>query len=229
MEKSEFDNQILEIEDGNLSIELKYERQFSENKDLVQKGYLQKIEITDTESSNLGLRVFKDGNEINSVLIIGIIGGIWLFKETGEDKGQTVKLSNGNLILSLGFNLVSIQIPTLQVNWNIVPDPAEIFEFYNLKDDILLRGELQIHRIDFNGEIKWSYGGTDIWVNIDGKQEITILEDKIKLVDFNHDEYVIDFDGNSISNKPSKIITEQNEITIPKKNDSSWWKFWKDF
>ena len=200
MKRSEFDNQILEIEDGSLKIELKYESQFSENKDLGQKRYHQKIEITDSENSNLGIRVFKDGNEINSGLIIGINGGTWLSKETEEDEGQSVKLNNGNLILSLGFNLVSIQIPTLKVNWNIVPDFSEIFEFYNLEDDILLRGELQIHRIDFNGKIKWSYGGADIWVNIEGKPEVTILKDKIRLIDFNHDEYLIDFNGNSISN-----------------------------
>ena len=227
MEQSEFDNQILELEDKGLRIELKYESQFSENKELGQKKYLQKIEISDSESSNLGIRVFKDGSEINSGLIIGINGGTWLSKEIEEDEGQSVKLRNGNLILSLGFNLVSIQIPTLKINWNIIPDPAEIFEFYNLENDILLRGELQIHRIDFNGEIKWSYSGADIWVNIEGKPEVTILEDKIKLIDFNHDEYVIDFNGISILNKPSKRINEQRKIAIPKNNNSSWWKFWK--
>ena len=227
MEQSEFDNQILEIEDGSLRIELKYESQFSENKELERRGYRQKLEITVSNSSNLGIRVLKDGNEINSGLILGINGGTWLSKETEEDEGQSVKLSNRNLILSLGFNLVSIQIPTLKVNWNIVPDLAEIFEFYNLENDILLRGELQIHRIGFNGEIKWSYSGADIWVNIDGKPVVTILENKIILIDFNHDEYLIDFNGNSILNKPSKRITEQNEIATTKNNNLSWWKFWK--
>ena len=30
---------------------------------------------------------------------------------------------------------------------------AEVFEFYDLDSDILLRGEIGIHRIDLNGNI----------------------------------------------------------------------------
>lgn len=194
IKQSKLDSQFLEIEDVNRRIELKYESKLLDKKD-----YLKTIEITDSNSSDLEIRVFESRNEINSGLITGINGGVCLHKANEEDQGQSVKLSNGNLILSLGCNLVSIQIPTLKVNWNIVPDFAEIFEFYNLENDILLRGELQIHRIDLNGRVRWSYGGKDIWVNIDGKPEVTILENQIKLIDFNHDEYLIDFDGNSTS------------------------------
>lgn len=207
MKQSKFNSQFLEIEDGNLRIELKYGSKFSE-----EKEYLQRIEITDSDSSYLEISVFEGRNEINSGLISGINGGVWLHKETEENQGQSVQLSNGDLILSLGCNLVSIQIPTLKVNWNIVPDSAEIFEFYNLENDILLRGELQIHRIDLNGRIRWSYSGKNIWVNIDGKPEVTILENRIKLIDFNHDEYLIDFYGNSISNVSSKMINIEPEV-----------------
>lgn len=93
---------------------------------------------------------------------------------------------------------VSIQTPTLEVNCSIEPNLNHIFEFYDLEGDILLRGEVQIHRIDLNGNIKWSYSGKDIWVDMDGKPEVTILESRIKLRDFNHDKYIIDFNGNTI-------------------------------
>jgi len=198
MEQSELEYQALEIETNSFRVELKYEDHFSEKKQIREEGHNKKIKINDSDSSILGIRVFQGNKEINSALITGINGAIWLSKATSKESGQTIQAKNESLILSLGFNLVSIQISTLDVNWNIKPDSAEIFEFYNLENDILLRGELQIHRIGLNGKIKWSYGGRDIWVNIEGKPEVTILEKEIRLIDFSHNEYTIDFDGNTI-------------------------------
>lgn len=219
MEQFEFDNQNLEVEDSVFRIELRYESLFSNDKKINTEKYVQAIQVSDSGASELGIRVFKENNEINSGVIKGINGAVWLSKKDDIDESQSVEFKNDNLILSLGFNLISVKIPNLEINWNIVPDTAEIFEFYNLENDILLRGELQVHRIDRNGQIIWSYGGADIWVNIYGKQEVTILEDKIKLIDFNNDEYLIGFDGNPIANK------KYNERTVNKK--SVWWKFWE--
>jgi hypothetical protein len=49
---------------------------------------------------------------------------------------------------------------------------------------IFIRSELEIHIIDFKGKIKWSCGGKDIWLNIEGKSELTILDNELKLIDF---------------------------------------------
>jgi hypothetical protein len=223
MAASIFYDQSLQLINSSFRIELKYENELSEDKQISKEAYHQRIEISDSEGSNLGIRVFKDNKEINSGLITGIQGGLWLFQATEKDKAQSIKLKDGNLILSLGFHFLSIQIQTLELNWAIKPDSAEIFEFYDLKDDFLLRGELQIHRIDLNGQIKWSYGGRDIWVNIDGKQEISILENEINLIDFDHNEYTIDFEGNTLKDNPS----ERTPTSHKKKKNSSWWKFWE--
>ena len=51
------------------------------------------------------------------------------------------------------------------------------------------------------GDIKWSFSGKDIWVNIEGKQEVEIKDDRIKLIDFENNEYEIDFNGIEISEK----------------------------
>jgi hypothetical protein len=71
-------------------------------------------------------------------------------------------IKNDSLILSLGFTLISINLRTLEINWKIRPDTAEIFEFYELESDILLRGEMGIHRVDFNGKVKWTFTARDI-------------------------------------------------------------------
>ena len=60
MEKSEFDNQNLIIERSGIRIELKYESQYSEDKQIEREEYYQKIEISESGNSNLGIRIFND-------------------------------------------------------------------------------------------------------------------------------------------------------------------------
>jgi hypothetical protein len=214
MEHPNFNNQTLTLESNGFRIELKYESQLPEDRQVVGGKYNEIIAINDSEASNLEIRIVREGKEIKNGLITGINGGTWLYKATPKENSQSAKFKNNNLILSLGFNLVSIEIPSLKLNWNIEPDPAEIFEFYDLGDDLLLRGELNIHRIDSNGNIKWSYGGRDIWVNIDGKREVTVLDTEIKLIDFDSNEYVVNFEGKTITNfkqmkhKLRRLLTE---------------------
>ena len=49
------------------------------------------------------------------------------------------------------------------------------FTIYKFKDDFIIHGELEIFRITKLGDIKWSFSGKDIWVNIEGKQYIFAL------------------------------------------------------
>ncbi|MBK8145050.1 MAG: hypothetical protein IPK62_08660 [Bacteroidetes bacterium] len=104
-------------------------------------------------------------------------------------------MNDDKLYFSLGFTFFSFDLIESQIIWQVRPDTAEIFEFYDLENDFLLRGELEIHRITKNGEIKWSFGGKDIWVNMEGKREVQIESNRIKLTDFNNDKYIIDFNG----------------------------------
>ena len=88
-------------------------------------------------------------------------------------------------------DLVCFKIPELTIEWNLQLDEMPIYEFLDIEDDILLRGELQIFRINMNGEIIWSTYGEDIWVNIEGKSEMQIKNAEVILTDFNGKEYRI--------------------------------------
>ena len=123
-----------------------------------------------------------------------------MHKKENDENSQSVIIDNDNLILSLGYNFVSIDLVKLNLNWKLQPDMAEVFEFYDLENDYLLRGEVGIHRIKKSGQVKWTFSATDIWVNMEGRPEVEITENSIKLLDFNSDEYEIDFDGKEIKN-----------------------------
>ena len=212
MESSEllefFKNQNLNISNEIWNVEVSYCKINSENK----KSKINKlIELQNEYKSNsLFVNIQKRDSEIYKNLEInGLDGGFYLHKSTENDKSQSIKLNENNLIMSLGFTILSLNLNEIEIDWILRPDIAELFEFYDLENDILLRGEHRIFRIDKNGNIKWEYGGRDIWVNLEGKSEVNIEENKIRLFDFESNEYLLNFEGELLEDKPRIIKTKK--------------------
>ena len=208
------------ITDGNWNIDLSYEDSDAPNKEIDFEKSTEVIDITENGAfySAIKIDVCSKNTPNKSCILTGIDGGFILDGTSDkESEGQSILINNDNLILSVGFTLISIDLQTLEINWKIIPDIAEIFEFYALENDMLLRGEIGIHRIDFNGNIKWTFTARDIWVNIDGKKEVKIEDNSIRLFDWESNEYLIDFNGKIIEDKP---------FGVKKENQKKWWK-WK--
>lgn len=136
--------------------------------------------------------------------------------------GWTTKVNNNSFIIendkiwiSIANKIYCFKIPSLELIWHKELDSFANFSIYKLEEDILIHGELEIFRITKNGDITWSFGGRDIWVNTEGKKEVSIENNTIRLFDFDSNEYVIDFNGNQIEDNP-RIISKE----IKKK----WWK-----
>lgn len=212
MESSEllefFENQNLNISNEIWKVEISYSKTNSDNKKFDIKKV---IELQNEYKSNsLFVNIQKRDSEIYKNLEInGLDGGFYLHKSTENDKSQSIKLNENNLIMSLGFTILSLNLNEIEIDWILRPDIAELFEFYDLENDILLRGEHRIFRIDKSGNIKWEYGGRDIWVNLEGKREVNIEENKIKLFDFESNEYLLSFDGELLEDKPRIIKTKK--------------------
>jgi hypothetical protein len=218
--KEIFDHQFLTISNESYTIEISFEGGFCEQKTLGHLGCDKVIELNEPtqNTSVLFLKTVYPNQPQKTCTILGIDGGVYLHTADDKDNSYSVKLTDICLILSLGFTFLCFDVNTQDITWNIRPDHAEIFEFYDLQDDYLLRGEYAIHRIDKNGNVKWSYGGMDIWVNIDGKSEVIIESDKILLTDFDNNEYVINYEGKTMMDRQSGNRTE--------KQKSKWRKIW---
>lgn len=221
MESSELreiiENQNLNISNQIWNVEISYSKIYSENKNNETEKVIELQNEYKTNSVFVSIRK-KNSEVLKNVEINGIDGSFYLHKSTGNDNSQSVKLNDNNLIMSLGFTILSLNLDETELDWILRPDIAEIFEFYDLEEDILLRGELQIHRIDKNGNIKWSYSGRDIWVNLEGKSEVNIEENKIRLLDFESNEYLINFNGELLDDKQKIIkIKKPSLFTNPKK------------
>jgi len=178
--------------------------------------------------SAIKIDVTNNQKKKKSCILTGIDGAFILYGSGEENDYQSVLINNNNILLSLGFSLVSIDLKTLKLNWKIRPDTAEIFEFYKYKNDIILRGELAIHRINIeSGKSIWEFGGRDIWINMDGKEEVNIENNGIRLFDFESNEYLIDFNGNLLEDKPRVSKIKSKKATIMN-NPKKWFynKLW---
>jgi hypothetical protein len=201
-------NQNLHIFDVNWKIEIDYSKEKNKNEEI---DYILELQGSYYEV-NPSLFIFV--TEINSgktktIEINGIDGGFYLYLKPENENYQTVKLYNNCLIMSLGFTLLSIDLTQPKLKWAIRPDSAEIFEFSDYDGDMILRGEMQIHRIEKSGNVKWSFGGRDIWVNMEGKSELNLEKDKIRLYDFDSNEYLINYDGKLLEDNPRIIKTKK--------------------
>ncbi|MEO8516653.1 MAG: hypothetical protein ABI426_07915 [Flavobacterium sp.] len=212
MESSEllefFENQNLNISNEFWNVEISYSKINFENK----KIEIQKVIDFQNEYKSDSIFVSiqkKNSKTYKNIELNGLDGGFYLHKSTENDKSQSVKLNESNLIMSLGFTILSLNLKEIEIDWILRPDISELFEFYDLEEDILLRGEHRIFRIEKNGNIKWEYGGRDIWVNLEGKKEVSIEENKIRLFDFESNEYLLNFDGELLEDKSRIIKTKK--------------------
>lgn len=136
--------------------------------------------------------------------------------------GWTTKIAQNSFIIEddkiwiiACSKIYCLEISTLELIWQKDFDSFSIFSIYNLEDNFIIHGEGEIFRITKKGEIIWSFGGRDIWINIENKNPFNIESDKIRLFDFESNEYVLDFDGN---------VIEDNPRIVPKEIKKKWWK-----
>ncbi|MBI1185464.1 hypothetical protein GC194_14430 [bacterium] len=207
--------QELTLSTDKWKVDLIYENCHSKTKTIETKeGYFE-IELSEKGEWDSKLKIdLRDEKTNRTCIVTGIQGSTYLQKSNADENGQSVKIDSDNLIMSLGLNFVSIDLNELKLNWKIEPDMAEVFEFYDLENDYLLRGEVGIHRIDKSGRVKWTFSATDIWVNMEGRPEVEITENSIKFLDFNSNEYEIDFDGKEIKKAATTTF-------ISKRSDSA--------
>ena len=208
-------------------VDLYYESWNSPTKTIEKDENAVLIELSEKGEWNSYLRIeIRNEKSKRTCIVTGIQGSTYLQEANDTQNGQSVKIDSDNLLLSLGLTFVSIDLNELKLNWKLEPDMAEVFEFYDLENDYLLRGEVGIHRIDKTGHVKWTFSATDIWVNMEGRPEVEITENSIKLLDFNSDPYEIDFDGKEIKKLASTTEPINKREDSEKRYDKTFNKLW---
>ena len=102
---------------------------------------------------------------------------------------HTAFVRGPSCFVAVGPYIVSLDIPSLNLNWAVEVDQATCFGVYiSSKHNCLIsHGELEIVRLSHNGKIIWKASGADIFTN-----GFTLLEDTIEVIDFNERNYIFD-------------------------------------
>ena len=153
------------------------------------KNYLTKSEYL--LPTIFGLKIFENGTQISSA-IIGAEGGA-----SGLSKNSQI-IETDRIIICCSNGVYCLDLPTLNLNWKIKPDEITSFRIFKIDNGYIIHGELQITRINNDGDIVWKQGGADIFVNPDGKDEIEITKDYIKVIDWENRVYKWDLNGKVI-------------------------------
>ncbi|MNR58665.1 hypothetical protein D3C85_1797170 [compost metagenome] len=73
---------------------------------------------------------------------------------------------------------------------------ATCFEIHKYQDSYIVRGELEISRLNHDGKKLWQQGGADIFITTTGEQIFELRPDYIVVNDFGNRLYQFDYDGN---------------------------------
>lgn len=157
------------------------------------QGKKDKAEFSPT--SKCGIIIKKSDAKIASVIIC----------ESGGATAITNKsfiIEDDKVWICVCNKVYCLEIPSLELIWRKEIDFITNFSIHKVQNDFIIHGELEIKRITKNGETIWSFGGRDIWVNLEGKPEFNIENDQIHLFDFESNEYILDFNGQTILDNP---------------------------
>ena len=169
--------------------ESEYNPDWKDNSSAYEKKHF--VESEFRLSTKFGIKIFENGIELNSALITAE-GGASGLHETSQI------IENNRILICCCDSVFCLEIPTLNLFWKTKVDFATAFEIYKVDDSYIIHGELEISRIDKNGQIIWNNSGGDIFTTPEGTNTFEITENYIKALDWNKNVYMWDFDGNEI-------------------------------
>ena len=149
------------------------------------------IEIREKEAHppQVAVYLYKAEEEIKSIVLTagGSVSSLW---------EKSALLDGDRLLVACGNEVFCILLPTLELLWHTQVDMATCFEVVPYQDDYITHGEVEISRLNRQGEILWQFSGKDILVSpIERTPSFTLTPEGIELVDFNYESYFIDYDG----------------------------------
>lgn len=111
----------------------------------------------------------------------------------------------GHKLYIIIFNtLYEIDVITKQIRFIDIDDLAGALGLYKVNDGLIVHGEMKIVKIDFELNEIWDFYGADIFVTLQDKPPIVIHNDRIELLDFENNHYVLSHDG--------KLIKEYTDL-----------------
>ncbi len=109
-------------------------------------------------SSKHGIRIYEDNQVVDSCLLYGFGGATSIHLNSSL-------LDNDQLLVICSDTVFCLTLPILTLKWKIQADPFTCFQIFKHNNDYIVHGELQVAMLDNMGQIKWEFGGADIFVS----------------------------------------------------------------
>jgi hypothetical protein len=132
------------------------------------------------------------GTKSYPLVILGF-GGASLLKE------NSFVVRDNRLYLAVDDHVLSLELGSLRILWSTKVDSATCFGIYWMENDscFISWGEMEISKVDQNGNIKWSVAGKDIFSN-----GFKIVGGFAIAIDFENNEYKIELDSGKLGTTP---------------------------
>ncbi len=178
----------------NYKIDIYDDRSFSESSvDNINQYDLVHFEKSDYIFPTVfGIKVFEDEKILKSAVIGSIGGGTGI-----HDK--SVIIESNRILICCSDSIFCLSIPDLNLLWQTKADSATCFGIHKCNDSYIIHGELQISRLNQNGEIVWQQSGGDIFTTLEGKDDFEITDEFIFATDWENRKYKFDFNGQIIA------------------------------
>jgi hypothetical protein len=181
------------FETGKYKIELQVDELYSDSSTDNLNQY-QKIYFTESEyilPTKIGIKVFQNEELIKSA-IIGSIGG-----GTGIHNNSQI-IDNDEITICCSDSIFCLSIPNLDLKWKTQADQITCFELFKKDDSYIVHGEMEITKLDSNGQIVWQQSGADIFTTEKGIDDFEITDSYIRATDWENRTYKFDFNGKVI-------------------------------
>lgn len=143
-------------------------------------------------STVFGIKVYESNLLLKSA-VIGSDGGVTTIHKNAviyEEERVTICCSDSIFCLS---------IPNLKLLWRTKSDEITCFEIFKYQDDYIVHGEVEISRINKNGDLLWQQSGADIFVTLSGNNDFALTDEYIFAKDFENRIYKFDYEGKNLT------------------------------
>lgn len=151
-----------------------------------------------TPTSLHTIKIVQDDETVIASSILGATGGA-----SGVHEHSAI-IHADSLLIAVGPFVVSLQLPTLTLNWKVKTDWATCFGVYHSAENrcYISHGELDVARVSYDGSIMWSSSGADIFTN-----GFSVSQNQVTAIDWNKDKYVWDIaTGQLIETTANKAV-----------------------
>ena len=159
---------------------------------LYKDSYQIEIREKGAHPPQVAVYLYKAEEEIKSIVLTagGSVSSLW---------EKSALLDGDRLLITCGNEVYCLLLPTIEVCWHTQVDMATCFEIVPYQDDYITHGEVEISRLNRQGEILWQFSGKDIFVSpTECIPSFTLTPKGIELIDFNYGSYLIDYQGKII-------------------------------